>query len=60
MTVTTDPSNAALNSCLKNAATGPILSQMNRDIPGKFTFYGAGGNGACGLDSGKVSGFFDI
>ena len=51
--VTTDPSNAKLNGCLKNA-TGPITSQLNKPISnGIFTFYGASGTAACGQDAGK-------
>ena len=57
MVVGTDPSNAELNGCLKQNATGPITSKLNQPIQGgKFTFYGAGGTGACGLDSSKVGG----
>jgi hypothetical protein len=55
LVVVTDPSNAAINSCLKKTATGPITSKLNKPITnGKFTFYGGGGTGACGIDSGKV------
>lgn len=53
MVVTTDPSNAKINSCLKNA-TGPITAKLNQPINGgKFTFYGGSGTGACGQDAGK-------
>nr|QIO03925.1 expansin [Pratylenchus penetrans] len=52
MVVTTDPANAAINSCLRSSATGPITSQLNQPISGgRFTFYGAGGTGACGMNS---------
>nr|QIO03923.1 expansin [Pratylenchus penetrans] len=53
-TVTTDPSNAAINGCKKSSATGPVTSVLNKPYSnGIFTFYGAGGTGACGLDSSK-------
>jgi len=55
MVVPTDPANADMNKCLANNATGPITSQLNQPISGgEFTFYGAGGTGACGQDAGKV------
>jgi hypothetical protein len=57
--VPTDPANAAMNQCLAGNATGPITSQLNQPISGgEFTFYGAGGTGACGQNSGAVGTLF--
>nr|CAD2139550.1 unnamed protein product [Meloidogyne enterolobii] len=39
------------DTCLSESkANGPIKSNLNKPINGKFTFYGTGGRGACGYD----------
>ncbi|KAL7075948.1 hypothetical protein ACQ4LE_004432 [Meloidogyne hapla] len=39
------------DSCLSESkASGPIKSNLNKTINGKFTFYGTGGRGACGYE----------